>query len=130
LKNPTITGHDKPWEGVVQASKQPMPTAFHAHCLLLYFVQPLFCRGTPNLLFGCLLDCGESYQSNISGLRAGPPPVMSLLAHTQCNPAIGQGGAASDPDCGQQYKERAARRPPVLPATYWLPFISSTCGAP
>lgn len=51
LKNPTITGHDKPWEGVCpDIENNRCPLLFHAHCLLLYFVQLSFCRGPSNLL--------------------------------------------------------------------------------
>jgi hypothetical protein len=41
-KNPTKTGHDNPWEGACPDIRLPMSTAFHAHCLLLYFVQLLY----------------------------------------------------------------------------------------
>jgi hypothetical protein len=50
VEKPTITGHDKPWERNLPGIETLMPTAFHAHCLLLYFVRLLFCRDASNLL--------------------------------------------------------------------------------
>ena len=38
-----------PGRGLVRASKPCMPTAIHAHCLLLYFVQLVLRRGPSNL---------------------------------------------------------------------------------
>ena len=81
-----------PGRGLVRTSDCRCPLLFTrtACCFILYS----FCipPRASNLLFECVLDCGESYRANISGLRVEVRPAMSLSAHAT---AIRQGGAGS-----------------------------------
>lgn len=107
-----------------------MPTAFHAHCLLLYFVQPLLCRGTPNLLSGWFPRLWESYRVNVSGLRAAELPAMSLSAHVAAGQQSGKEQHISASKAAPARKITHLRRcrashpiPSVLLATYRLLFF-------
>ena len=111
LKNPTITGHDKPWEGAC-----PDIETTDAHCFSRALLVALFCTAfvfaaVPRICCPVgFLDCGESYRSNISGLRAGSPPLMSLLAHTD----VPRGPAhRAPPPCLVDYRDTAGLARPA-----------------
>jgi hypothetical protein len=81
LKNPTITGHDKPWEGVCPDIETTDAHCFSRALLVAFFVYSSFCRAPRICCPVGFLDYGQSYRDNISGLRADARPMMSLSAH-------------------------------------------------
>lgn len=84
--NPTITECSKPWERACLGHPDTMPTAFHAHCLLLILYSFCIPSRASNLPFECFLDCGESYRTNMSKLRVEARMSMSLSAHAGMPP--------------------------------------------
>jgi hypothetical protein len=69
-----------------------MPTAIHAHCLLLYFaafIEQLHCIAAHRICCSIdFRDCGESYGSNIAKRRVETRADMSLLAHGDDQPLV------------------------------------------
>jgi hypothetical protein len=70
-----------PGKGICPGIRIAMPTAIHAHYLLLYSPLHFHHRSAPNLMFGCCCDCGESYLWNVAKHRVKKPDSMSLSAH-------------------------------------------------